>query len=140
MFADTDIAARTIWLRNDAYCAPRMEAATRWALSVNACDFRQTLSFLKSLTPKVGVINAYAHPRFLLRSSVLSQSRASNCPGLSRSAKSVQRAAGGSVVLSFGAVCRPGPTGGTAPIPVPPLNAPYFGAPRTSWNGPSPCS
>jgi hypothetical protein len=29
MFADTDIAARIIWLRNAAYWAPRIEAATR---------------------------------------------------------------------------------------------------------------
>src|ERR1700730_3573628 len=49
MFADTDIAARVIWLRNAAYCGPRMVAATRCTFSVNACAFRQTLSFLKSL-------------------------------------------------------------------------------------------
>lgn len=55
MFADTDIAARITWLRNAANCAPRMVAATRWTLRVKACAFRQTLSFLKSLMPKLGV-------------------------------------------------------------------------------------
>ena len=69
MFADTDIAARTIWLRNGANCAPRMDAATRWTLRVSACAFRQTLNFLKSLILKDGMtivfpyfVSLYAKP------------------------------------------------------------------------------
>ena len=61
MFADTDIAARTIWLRNAANCGPRIDAATRWTLRVNACAFRQTLSFLKSLMPKGRATNGLRH-------------------------------------------------------------------------------
>ena len=54
MFAGIDIAARTIWLRIDTFCAPRMDDATRWTLSAKECAFLQTLSFLKSLMPKDG--------------------------------------------------------------------------------------
>lgn len=61
MLADTDIAARIIWLRNAANCGPRMDAATRWTLRVNACAFRQTLSFLKSLMPKDEGTSVFHH-------------------------------------------------------------------------------
>src|ERR1700732_3911972 len=64
MFAETDIAARVIWLRNAAYCGPRMVAATRCTFRVNACAFRQTLSFLKSLIPKDGVTGVFTHVVF----------------------------------------------------------------------------
>jgi hypothetical protein len=66
MFADTDIAARIIWLRNGAYWDPRIEAATRWAFRVNACDFRHTRNFLKSDIPKdagnAGMITIFRFP------------------------------------------------------------------------------
>ena len=52
MFADIDIEARIIWLRSGAYWDPRIEAAIRWTFRVNACAFRHTRSFLKSLIPK----------------------------------------------------------------------------------------
>ncbi len=64
MFAETDIAARVIWLRNAAYCGPRIVEATRCTLRVNACAFRQTLSFLKSLIPNDEVTNAFTHAVF----------------------------------------------------------------------------
>jgi hypothetical protein len=55
MFAETDIAARIIWLRKAEYCVPRIVDATRCTFRVNACAFRQTLSFLKSLIQKDGL-------------------------------------------------------------------------------------
>jgi len=51
MFAGIDIAARTIWLRNETFCAPRMDDARRWTFNAKECAFRHTLSFLKSLIP-----------------------------------------------------------------------------------------
>jgi hypothetical protein len=41
-----------------------MEAATRWALRVSACAFRQTLNFLKSDMPKdeLATVFRYAVP------------------------------------------------------------------------------
>jgi hypothetical protein len=50
ILAGTDRAARSIWLRNDTYSAPRIARAARWTFSINACAFLQTLSFLKSPT------------------------------------------------------------------------------------------
>ena len=73
MLADTDIAARFIWLRNGAYCAPRIEVATRWTFSVNACAFRQTRNFLKSLMLKNGNGQRRSRPRFHATSSFSSQ-------------------------------------------------------------------
>ena len=52
MFADIDIEARIIWLRSGAYWDPRIEAAIRLTFRVNACAFRHTRSFLKSLMQK----------------------------------------------------------------------------------------
>jgi hypothetical protein len=48
-FAPMDIAARTTWLRRLDKAGPRIDPANRWILSVSACDFLQTRSFLKSL-------------------------------------------------------------------------------------------
>jgi hypothetical protein len=38
-----------------------MEAATRWALRVSACAFRQTLNFLKSDMPKDELNTVFRH-------------------------------------------------------------------------------
>jgi hypothetical protein len=60
MFADTDIAARTIWLRKGPYCVPRIDAATRWTLRVSACAFPHTRNFLKSAILKDEPTNVFA--------------------------------------------------------------------------------
>ena len=51
MFAGMDIAARIIWPRSDWSCDRRIPVATRCVCTASACAFRQTCSFLKSLTP-----------------------------------------------------------------------------------------
>jgi hypothetical protein len=99
MLADTDIAARIIWLRNAANCDPRMEAATRWTLRVSACAFRQTLNFLKSLIPKDGATDVFPQSVSLYAAAFCPKAANTNCPRrLSAQRKSAQRAAGSSVV------------------------------------------
>src|SRR5213083_1843731 len=47
MLVGMDIAARTVCPRNEM-SAPRMRLEARYTLSISACDFLQTPSFLKS--------------------------------------------------------------------------------------------
>jgi hypothetical protein len=98
MFAGIDIAARTIWLRNDTFCAPRMDDASRWTFNANECAFRQTLSFLKSLIPKDGGAIGAARAVSPYAAAFYSIGVPRSVPRLSRLARSVERAAGGSVV------------------------------------------
>ena len=80
MLAETDIAARIIWLRKGEYCAPRIVDATRWTFSVNACAFRHTLNFLKSLIPNDGVITGFTHAVSRDAAAFYSRSANSDCP------------------------------------------------------------
>src|SRR5882762_611040 len=88
MLADTDIAARTIWLRSAANCGPRMVAATRWTLRVKACALRQTLSFLKSLMPKDGATSFFPQSVWLYAETFYPQFATGTVrPPLARSGK-----------------------------------------------------
>ena len=160
MFADTDIAARTIWLRNGANCAPRMDAATRWTLRVSACALRQTLSFLKSLMSKGRATNGLRHSVSLYAEPFYPKISTRTCPApfsAQREANSGQRAAA-YFAVSVQFISCTNPTNrqraaasfsdsvrfvaarwrhGDRRAAV---NACYFGAPSITWNGPSPCS
>jgi hypothetical protein len=100
MFAETDIAARIIWLRKAEYCVPRIVDATRCTFRVNACAFRQTLSFLKSLIQKDGLSIVVADAVSVSAGAFRPKFATPTRPvAFGAQRKSASRAAGSSVVL-----------------------------------------